>query len=50
MNNSKKKNEKKNNGIINIKYEKIWNNFIKKLNFDLCDSIKETETIKKIQN
>ena len=48
MNNSKTKDEKNNNDISNSKYEKILkDSVIKKLNFDLCDSIKETETIKK---
>ena len=47
--NNKNKNEI-NNDISNKNIEKeLKDSVIKKLNFDLCDSIKETETIKKNQ-
>ena len=47
-NSNKNLNEIDNNNISNKKIEKeLKDSVIKKLNFDLCDSIKETETIKK---
>jgi len=47
-NNNKNINEKNNEDISIKKYEKdLKDSVIKKLNFDLFDSIKETETIKK---
>ena len=48
INNTLNNLNKINNNISNNKYEKeLKDSVIKKLNFDLCDSIKETETISK---